>query len=227
MNKKHSEIELLKSVDHAFEEEFYRYSKTIEYKKGSSPFNSDELLKFFYIVLDGKVKTYQINFENSKEQTFFIYQRGDMFDVVSLLDEQPHEVIYEVLEDCRVLEFPIERVRYWINNSPTFNKIFFPYVASKIRYTEDLASEISLYDVKDRFAHLLVENINPQNKFKYKLLQNLSNSEIAKLLGTVRHVVERVLKQLKSEKIIQTQRKDIRVTNLQKLLEKTDKMLPK
>ncbi|OHE05194.1 Crp/Fnr family transcriptional regulator [Sulfurimonas sp. RIFOXYB12_FULL_35_9] len=227
MKIKPFDIELLESIDKEFEQEFYKYSKIIEHQKGSSPFTSYDLLKFFYILLDGKVKTYQINFENSKEQTFFIYQRGDMFDVVSLLDEQPHDVIYEVLEDCRVLQFPIQTVRYWIGNNHTFSKIFFPYLASKIRYTEDLASEISLYDVKDRFVHLLVENINPNNKFKYKLLQNLSNSEIAKLLGTVRHVIERILKQLKSEKIIQTQRKNIIVINIQKLLEKTDKMLHK
>jgi len=221
------EIELLKSVDKEFKEEFYKYSKTIEYHKGSSPFSSDSLLRFFYIILEGKVKTYQINFETSKEQTLFIYKRGDMFDVVSLLDGEPHEIGYEVLEDCRVLEFPIHVVRGWINNNPTFSKIFFPYLASKIRYAEDLACEISLYEVRERFIHLLLESVNPKSKFKYAILKNLSNSEIAKLLGTVRHVIERVLKQLKAEKIIQTHRKNIIVINIQKLLEKSDKMLLK
>ncbi|PLY14237.1 Crp/Fnr family transcriptional regulator [Sulfurimonas sp. CVO] len=227
MKTKSFEIELLHNVDKEFKDDFYKYSKTLEYSKGSCAFSSDDLLNYFYIVLDGKIKTYQINFENSKEQTIFIYQRGDMFDVISLLDEKPHEVIYEVLQDCRVLRLPIERVRYWINNNPTFNKIFFPYIASKMRYIEDLATELSLYDVKDRLIHLLIENLNPNNKFKYRLLQNLSNSEVSKLLGTVRHVLERVLKQLKSENIIQTSRKNIRVKNFQKLLDKTTKMLLK
>ncbi|MGE4396652.1 MAG: Crp/Fnr family transcriptional regulator, partial [Sulfurimonas sp.] len=195
--------------------------------KGASPFSVDDLLKHFYIVIEGRVKTYQMNLDNAKEQTIFIYKRGDMFDVISLLDEKPHEVVYEVLEDCRVLQLPIEKVRYWIENNSTFNKLFFPYLAAKMRHVETLASELSLYDVKERLMHLLLENINPHNTFKYKLLQNLSNSEISKLLGTVRHVVERAIKQLKQEKIIQTERKNIKVINLQKLLEKTDKMLPK
>ncbi|HEY9203006.1 MAG TPA: Crp/Fnr family transcriptional regulator, partial [Sulfurimonas sp.] len=191
------------------------------------PFSVDDLLKHFYIVIDGRVKTYQMNLDNAKEQTIFIYKRGDMFDVISLLDEKPHEVVYEVLEDCRVLQLPIEKVRYWIENNSTFNKLFFPYLAAKMRHVETLASELSLYDVKERLMHLLLENINPHSTFKYKLLQNLSNSEISKLLGTVRHVVERAIKQLKQEKIIHTERKNIKVINLQKLLEKTDKMLPK
>ncbi|MDY0124170.1 Crp/Fnr family transcriptional regulator [Sulfurimonas sp.] len=227
METRSYDIELLHDVDKEFESEFYHYSKTLSYEKGASPFSVDDLLKHFYIVIDGRVKTYQMNLDNAKEQTIFIYKRGDMFDVISLLDEKPHEVVYEVLEDCRVLQLPIEKVRYWIENNSTFNKLFFPYLAAKMRHVETLASELSLYDVKERLMHLLLENINPHSTFKYKLLQNLSNSEISKLLGTVRHVVERAIKQLKQEKIIQTGRKNIKVINLQKLLEKTDKMLPK
>ncbi|MDT8337610.1 MAG: Crp/Fnr family transcriptional regulator [Sulfurimonas sp.] len=227
MEIKSYDIELLHDVDKDFEAEFYHYSKTLSYAKGASPFSVDDLLKHFYILIDGRVKTYQINFDNAKEQTIFVYKRGDMFDVISLLDEKPHEVAYEVLEDCRVLQLPIEKVRYWIENNSTFNKLFFPYLAAKMRHVETLASELSLYDVKDRLMHLLLENINPSSTFKYKLLQNLSNSEISKLLGTVRHVVERAIKELKQEKIIHTERKNIKVINLQKLLEKTDKMLQK
>ncbi|MBE0515056.1 Crp/Fnr family transcriptional regulator [Sulfurimonas sp.] len=227
MKTKSYDIELLHDVDKDFEAEFYNYSKTLSYSKGASPFSVDDLLKYFYILIDGRVKTYQINFDNAKEQTIFIYKRGDMFDVISLLDEKPHEVAYEVLEECMVLQFPIEKVRYWIENNSTFNRIFFPYLAAKMRHVETLASELSLYDVKERLMHLLLENINPSSTFKYKLLQNLSNSEISKLLGTVRHVVERAIKELKQEKIIHTERKNIKIINLQKLLEKSTKMLHK
>ena len=220
-------IELLDNLTHSFEDEFYKYAKTKEYKKGSSPFYSDELLKHFYIIVDGRVKSYQVNLENAKEQTIFIYKRGDMFDVISLLDNKPHEIIYEVLEDCKILELPIQRVRYWLENDKTFNKKFFPYLAAQMRHTEELATELSIYDTKDRLINLLIENLNPENKFKYNLLQNLSNSEIAKLLGTVRHVIERTLKQLKDDGIIQTSRKNIIVTNFKKLLDKTSQILLK
>ncbi|MBA1438399.1 MAG: Crp/Fnr family transcriptional regulator, partial [Epsilonproteobacteria bacterium] len=105
-----------------------------------------------------------------------------MFDVISLLDDQPHEVIYEVLEDCTVLELPIQRVRFWLENDPTFSEKFFPYLAAQMRHTEEVATDLALYDTQDRLINLLVDNLNPQKRFKYQLLQNLSNSEIAKLL---------------------------------------------
>jgi len=227
MQNNSKNLELLDNANKTFEEEFYKYAEPFEYKKGSSPFYPDDLLNYFFVVVDGRVKTYQINFQTNKEQTLFIYKRGDMFDVISLLDGKPHEVVYEVIEDANILRLPIEKVRYWLENDATFNKKFFRYLAEHMRYMEDLATELALYDTKERFLNLLVQNLNPNNSFRYQLLQNLSNSEIAKLLGTVRHVIERSIKQLKADDIIETGRRNIKVKNFQKLLDKTSQMLLK
>lgn len=227
MQKESNEIELLGNLNKSFEDEFYKYAKSLEFKKGSSAFHSDDLLKHFYIVVSGKIKTYQINFENDKEQTIFIYRRGDMFDVITLLDNQVHDVLYEVLEDSTVLELPLERVRFWLENDPTFSKKFFPYLAAQMRHTEELTTDLALYNTQDRLINLLVDNLNQEKHFKYQLLQNLSNSEIAKLLGTVRHVIERTLKQLKADNIIETGRKNITIKSFQKLLDKTSQLLLK
>ena len=227
MQNNSKQLELLTNTTQTFEDEFYKYAQPMEYEKGSSPFFPDDFLKYFYILVEGRIKTYQINFQNNKEQTIFIYKRGDMFDVITLLDNQPHDVIYEVMEDAKVLRLPIERVRYWLENDQTFNKKFFPYLAAQMRHTEELATDLALYDTKDRLINLLLDNINPKKPFKYNLLQNLSNSEIAKLLGTVRHVVERTLKQLKSDHLIETSRKNIKITNFKKLQDKTSQLLLK
>jgi len=226
-NKRNNTLELLSNTNKTFEDEFYTYAKSLQFEKGASPFFPDDLLQYFYIVVDGRIKTYQINFQTNKEQTIFIYKRGDMFDVISLLDNKPHEVIYEVVEHTTVLQIPIERVRYWLEHDVTFNKKFFPYLAAQMRHTEELATDLALYDTKDRLINLLVDNLNPNKRFKYNLLHNLSNSEIAKLLGTVRHVVERTLKQLKADNLIETSRRNIKIKNFDKLLEKTSQMLLK
>ncbi len=220
-------IELLSNFRQSFEEEFYKHSKKVHFKKDTSPFYADDLLEHFYIVLEGKIKTYQFNLKTAKEQTVFIYKRGDMFDIISLLDNKAHEITYEVVEECSLLELPIQKVRYWLENDTTFNKKFFPYLAAQMRHTEELATELTLYDTKDRLINLLIDNVNPEKHFRYNLLNNLSNSEIAKLLGTVRHVIERTLKQLKDDGLIQTGRKNIKINNFQKLLEKTSQMLLK
>jgi CRP-like cAMP-binding protein len=222
-----NEIELFNKLDDNILNDIQQYSKFVEYEKGATPFYSDDLLEYFYIVVDGRIKTYQINFDNNKEQTIFIYKKGDMFDIISLLDNEEHDVIYEVVEDCTLLQLPIKKVRFWLDTNPAFNRKFFPYLAKQMRHTEELAVELSLYETKDRIVNLLLQNVNENNHFKYKLLQNLSNTEIAKLLGTVRHVVERTLKQLKDDNIIEKSKKNIKILNFEKLLEKTTQMLLK
>ena len=165
-----------------------------------------------------------MNFENSKEQTIFIYRTGDMFDTLILLDGKPHDVMYEVLEDIELLELPINKVREWLRTNEQFNRHFFPYIASQMRHTEELATDLSLLPTSERLSKILLKNINPNDKY-HQLLQNLSKTEIAKLIGTVRNVVERHLKELEERDIIKNQRKNIYIKDVKKLLQESNQLL--
>jgi len=221
----HYGIEIFKELDQNFEQQFIQYGKIVSFKKKETPFLDDELSKYFYIVLKGKIKSFQMNLESAKEQTLFVYRAGDMFDTLILLDGKPHDVLYEVLEKSEALQLPIEKVREWLRNNEQFNRHFFPYIASQMRHTEELASDLSLYSTSERLSKLLLQNINPNDTHYYQLLQNLSKTEIAKLLGTVRNVVERHLKELEEAQIIENQRKNIYVKDVKKLLEQSEQLL--
>jgi CRP-like cAMP-binding protein len=222
---KHYGIEIFNRLDQGFEQEFIKYGKIVSFKKKDIPFNGDELTSFFYIVLKGKIKSYQINFNSDKEQTLFIYRKGDMFDTISLLDGKPHEVLYEVLEHVELLELPIEKVREWLKTNEQFNRYFFPYIASQMRHTEELASDLSLLSTSERLSKLLLQNMNPNDKSYFQILENLSKTEIAKLLGTVRHVVERHLKELERDNTIETSRKSIFIKDVNGLIDNKKKYL--
>ena len=208
------------NLDTKAQSEITRFTKRLLLKKGETPFGGDELQRYFYIVISGKIKSYQLNFDNGKEQTIFVYRQGDMFDTIVLLDGQPHDVMYEALEDSELLQLPIEEVRQLLRTNESFNKMFFPYLAQQMRHMEELATDLSLYSTSERLIKLLLQNLDPNNRLKYKLIQGLSNTEIAKLIGTVRHVVERHLKALKSDGTIATKNKDIQILDAKRLLEK-------
>ncbi len=208
------------NLDTKAQSEITRFTKRLFVKKGETLFNGDELLRYFYIVISGKIKSYQLNFDNGKEQTIFVYREGDMFDTIVLLDGQPHDVMYEALEDSELLQLPIEEVRHLLQTNESFNRMFFPYLAQQMRHMEELATDLSLYSTSERLIKLLLQNLDPNNRLKYKLIQGLSNTEIAKLIGTVRHVVERHLKALKSDGTIATKNKDIQILDANRLLDK-------
>jgi CRP/FNR family cyclic AMP-dependent transcriptional regulator len=195
--------------------------KSITFKKGDSAFTSFDTLDNFYFILDGKIKISQINPENAKEQTINILTRGDMFDVVTLLDGNEHEYISTALEDSEVIEVPIAQIRELIETNPSFNRFFFPYLGKQMRQMEDLAVDLSLYDVYNRLLRLIARNVDKtKNITKLNLINNLSHEELASLVGSVRKVVNRNLQKLKQEGVIELSRKSIKLKNLQNLLEK-------
>jgi CRP/FNR family transcriptional regulator, cyclic AMP receptor protein len=191
------------------------------FEKGASPFDSFDTLKYFYFILDGKIKVSQINIENAKEQTLYLLSRGDMFDVVSLLDSQEHEYVAEVLEPSKLIEVPIEQVRYLLDNDADFKQLFFPYLATQLRNMENLAVDLSLYDVYERLIRLFARFADYNEKHpSLKLIGNISHEELAGMVGSVRKVVNRALQKLKDEGIVELSRKQIHLKDLQKLLEK-------
>ena len=129
--------------------EINRTTKQMIFKKGEMLFTHGELREYFYIVIRGKIKSYQLNLENAKEQTLFVYREGDMFDTIILLDGQDHDVMYEVMEESEVLQMPISYVRELIYTNQEFNRKFFPYLAQQMRQMEELTSDLSLYSTSE------------------------------------------------------------------------------
>ncbi len=215
-------LQTLVAVEPTMRSDIVRFGKTIRFGKGEALFGGDDLLEHFYIVRSGKIKNYQLNLDNAKEQTIFIFRAGDMFDIFVLLDGEPHDVIYEGLEPGEVLRLPMAMVREMVDKNPEFRKRLFPYIAKQMRHIEEIANEMALYSTSDRLIKLLLKNLDPTDIFRYNILEGLSHSEIAKLIGTVRHVVERHLKSLKEEGSIDVKNRELKILNANKLLEKID-----
>ena len=180
----------------------------------------EECLEYFFVILEGRVKISQINFENGKEQILYLLSKGDMYDIVTLLDGKMHENMALALDDVRLLVFSIELFREWIETKPSFNRLFFPYIAKQLRDIETLAADLSLYDTTTRLVRLIARNIEQKgDKQTLKLINNLSHEELANLVGTVRKVLNRNLQTLKRQGLIDVKRKEIRIKDSQNLLE--------
>ena len=207
-------------IQEELHDDITRFGRVSFVKKGDTLMRPEECLEHFFVILEGRVKISQINFENGKEQILYLLSKGDMYDVVSLLDGKPHENIAMALDDVKLLVFPIELFREWIETKPSFNRLFFPYVAKQLRNVENLASDLSLYDTTTRLVKLIARNIEQEgDKQTLKLINNLSHEELANLIGTVRKVLNRNLQALKKEGLIDIKRKEIYIKDSQNLLE--------
>jgi len=190
---------------------------------GDNAFTSDDTIRYFYFILSGKIKISQVNIETSKEQTTQLLGRGDMFDVVTLLDGGYHEFVATALERSEIVQVPIEYVHEKIDNDPEFNRFFFPYLGRQMRHMENLAVDLSLYDVYNRLLRLIARNVeHTEDETHLGLINDLSHEELATLVGTVRKVLNRSLQKLKQEGIIDISRKKITLKDLEALFDQLE-----
>ena len=211
------QIEGMSRIGDRLRQEMDQYGKTVSFEKGDTIFDYDETLNYFYFILSGKVKIYHMNLNNSKEQTIYLLTRGDMYDTVTLLDGKPHDMMSEVLESGEAFRVPIGKTREWMYDYPVFGEIILKYVASQMREVEELAADLTLLDTKERLIKLILKNIEKSKERGVNILENLSNAEIAKLIGTVRHVIDRHIKLLKSEGMIDKSRRKISLKDMERL----------
>ena len=200
--------------------EMDRHARVIHFSKKDVYFDADDAMEFFYIILGGKIKISQINFSNGKEQTIYLMTRGDMYDTVTLLDGKVHEVLVEILEEGSAMKIPIGKAREWMYDYPLFGEIVLKYVARQLRKVEELATDLTLFDTQERLIKLIIQNMEEKDEKGKSILDGLSHTEIANLIGTVRHVVDRHIKKLKSDGLLEDERRKISLKDREKLLDK-------
>jgi CRP/FNR family transcriptional regulator len=123
------------------------------------------------------------------------------------------------LEDVKMLSTPILIVRRWLIKYPMLNQKLLPYLGKQLLNIEEYAVNHTLLEIPARLASLILKNINQESK-KLEFINDLSNEEIANLIGSTRAVVNRHFQEFKHEGILKLGRKKMEVINLTLLIKK-------
>lgn len=188
-----------------------------KWPKATCILNHEKLSNHFYIILYGRVKMFQTADNSGKELTLFLLTSGDIFDIFCLLDGYKHNVYYECLDNTKVLSTPMHQIKTWLNNNPSQYKYLLSYAGKQLRLLENYISDITFTDISTRLLRLLVNNVNRDSN-NLEVINDLSNKEIANLIGTTRAVVNRHLQKYKNNGSIKISRNHLEVTNLSRLL---------
>lgn len=187
--------------------------------KNTCDISKSRTSNFFHFVVSGRLKIYQAESRTGREFTFFLLKKGDVFDVLCLLDGYDHDVYYETLDRVVLLSIPMDKMRNLITKYPEINKNLLPYLGHQMRILEEYASNITLIDISTRLARLILNNINSESH-ELELIHDLSNEEIANLIGSTRAVVNRHLQEFKNDGILTIGRQKVAIKDLKLLLEK-------
>jgi CRP-like cAMP-binding protein len=209
----------LKPWAHAFVREHWT--------KGQLIAGSAESACSFRVIVRGRVKIVRTNADDAREITLWLLGPGDGFDVVSLLDGEPHAVAAWALDDVGTLAIPLNTMHTWLEHSAPLRLAVHRYVAHQLRALADLAGELALHDTMTRLAGLLLRHsaTGPNRSARRSLLHDLPQEELASLIGSVRVVVSRLLAELRREGVVDLSGRAIRVLDLHRLLRRAESQI--
>ncbi len=186
----------------------------------------EQTIKQFFVIISGRVKVIRINPDTGKEFILFLMGPGDGLDVIPLLNGKEHNVSFVSMDDLEALSASFNTVHGWIERHPEFNKAFLPYLGKQIRQISNLAFDLALHDTGTRLMKLFLQHTVKGNPHpRLNLINDLSNEELASMIGSVRVVVSRYLQKLKKEGIITARRGHLEIKELHSLVEKVEEHL--
>ncbi len=187
--------------------------------KRSDILDSDLGMKYFHILVEGRLKITAIDHHTGKSITVFLLKEGDGFDIFPLLDGEEHTVFPVAIDNITALRAPLGKIREWIKTHQEFNASFLPYIGKRLRELEDSHKNNIFYDTKTRLAKLILKhtdkNFDKGSKhYPVKLIHDLSHESLAELVATSRSVLSVQMKKLREEGIISSKRGLLTVKNI-------------
>lgn len=185
--------------------------------------DADIFKQRFYIIIEGRLEVTRVNPDTGKSITLALLGPGDGVDVVTLLNNDPHEIQPLALDDISLISVPIKDARDWIDRHPEFNRNFLPYLGEQMRKLEDLSTDLALYDTMTRLARLILRHVIPhhpkskEHTYTLDLINDLHDESLARMVGSVRQVVNRHLQHWRKEGVLHKKNFKTEVTQLEAL----------
>ncbi len=175
----------------------------------------------FYLVVSGRAKVSVYHPETGREHILNLLGPGDGFDLISLLDGNPRDVVVTALDDMEILSTPRSQAREWILRHPEINRSLLPYLGEQMRQLADQVEDLALYDTEARLARIILRHITSNAPVHgLRLINDLSQETLAAMIGSVRVVVGRQMQKWKQEGIVSTGRGKWSIDDLNALLAK-------
>ncbi len=191
----------------------------------SADIDNDEGIDIFNIIVEGRIKLMQTDPHSGRSIAIFLLERGDVFDVLSLLDGRKHICTPVAVSETYMLRVPMATARKWLETYPEFNERFLPYVGQLMRRLESFAETVVFDDTATRLAKLILQHtekgkLDEENNYPVKMINNVTHELLAEMIGSVRSVVTAQLRKLKEDEIILYKRGYFAVKKLEELIER-------
>lgn len=201
-----------------------RHMRRERWHKRAQVMPAAETAERFYVLSSGRVRIEAEHPSSGRAVTLYLLATGDGHNLVTLFDGRPHRVLAETLDAVEAVSAPIGLWHAWMQQHPALRSALVRTAAMRLRELTELAEDLALHETSARLAHLLLRHLDSEQS-SGGLLHGLVHEDIARLIGSVRVVVNRLLNRFKQEGVIATEAGHIHITDLEALLHKAERRL--
>ncbi|MDY5836381.1 MAG: Crp/Fnr family transcriptional regulator [Eubacteriales bacterium] len=174
-----------------------------------------ECKNYCYLILEGTVKQYFTD-QDGKQYTVLLLSRGDIFGEINMLQNNIDLVLSESLTACKVKRIQKAEFDQALRAHPDLMMAFIQMQTSKSRMFLFQIQDLSYLDVKNRLKNLLIRlgilyGVSQDEQIKINLL--ISHEELAKMIGSTRSTVTKMLSELSDSGFLEMKQKFIYLNN--------------
>jgi len=193
--------------------------RELSYEPGDVIFRKGDESEGLGVVLRGRVRTLTTSPEG-RQQVLKVFGPGRTFGDIPVFDHEPQPADAIAISETVVVFIPQRELLDRLKQNPDAAIEVIRLFASRLRAYKQMVEDLSLRTVVARVARLLVDRARgaqtlieepPSSSPEYK------QDEIAAMVGSVREVVQRALKELERDGAIALERSHIEVLDPAKL----------
>lgn len=194
----------------------------IKLRKSQTLFKEGDDGDHLYIVTSGKIKLGTKSVDG-RENLLMILGPGDMFGDLSLFDSGPRTSTATAVTEARLLSLGQDKVIPWVKEYPQVSLHLLARLASRLRRTNEVVSDLVFADVPGRVAKALIDlGIKFGEKKSDGLLvhHDLTQEELAQLVGASRETVNKALADFAQRGWIRLEARAVMVLDYERLLKR-------
>lgn len=202
-----SSVPSFKGLDATALEALARAATRIEFAADQVVFLEGEPCAGLYLVQNGWLKSVKTSLAG-REQVVRIVGPGEVFNEMGALIGEANFVTVIALEPATVWVIQRDTLMRLMEEQPRLSRIIMQNLAKRMQHLIRLVEDLSLHTVESRLARLLLEETSTD---VWAGRQWATQAELAARLGTVPDVLNRALRSLAEQGLVQIERRRIRV----------------
>jgi CRP/FNR family transcriptional regulator len=177
------------------------------YAAGEVVFLEGEVAPGLYVLHTGWLKAVKVSPEG-REQTLRFIGPGETFNEISVFADRPNPATAIALEPAGLWLLPRTAILRLLSERPEVARHIIGSLADRVVDLVNLVTDLSLRPVTGRLARLLLEGASGDVLHRPRWY---TQAELAARLGTVSDVVQRAMRGLEAEGVIDVERHLIRI----------------